>query len=44
MNAGESTLYGVETYVTFEATPDVAVYGGVGCSIAEFDDFESRMP
>lgn len=39
VNAGESTLYGFETDISFEATPEIEVYGGLGYSFTEFDDF-----
>ncbi|ADM10771.1 Outer membrane protein [Parvularcula bermudensis HTCC2503] len=39
INAGESTLYGFETDMAVEVTPDLLVYGGLGYSHTEFDDF-----
>ncbi|MEM6900113.1 MAG: TonB-dependent receptor [Pseudomonadota bacterium] len=39
VNAGESSLYGFETDLTFAATDRLDIYGSVGYSIAEFDDF-----
>ncbi|MEO1043724.1 MAG: TonB-dependent receptor [Pseudomonadota bacterium] len=41
INAGESTLYGVETDISYQLTDIVQVYGGVGYSVAEFDDFNN---
>jgi len=39
VNAGQSTLYGFETDFSFDATDDIEVYGGLGYSFTEFDDF-----
>ncbi|GAA0487846.1 TonB-dependent receptor [Parasphingorhabdus litoris] len=38
-NAGSSTLYGVETDISFNITPELEIYGGLGYSFTEFDDF-----
>lgn len=38
-NAGESTIYGLETDLTYAVTPEVQVYGGAGYAHTEFDDF-----
>ncbi len=38
-NAGSSTLYGFETDLSFEFTPEIEIYGGLGYSFTEFDDF-----
>lgn len=39
VNAGESTLYGFETDVSFDATDNLEIYGGLGYAFTEFDDF-----
>ncbi|WP_137680379.1 TonB-dependent receptor [Aurantiacibacter suaedae] len=39
VNAGKSTLYGVETDLSFDVTRSLQVYGGLGYSFTEFDDF-----
>ena len=41
VNAGQSTLYGIETDVSFDLTDWVEIYGGLGYAIAEFDDFNN---
>ncbi|WP_299329624.1 TonB-dependent receptor [Parasphingopyxis sp.] len=38
-NAGASTLWGFETDVSFQVTPQFEIYGGLGYSSTEFDDF-----
>ncbi len=38
-NAGQSTLYGFETDISFDVTPQLEIYGGLGYSFTEFDDF-----
>ncbi|SIO10359.1 Outer membrane receptor proteins, mostly Fe transport [Parasphingorhabdus marina DSM 22363] len=38
-NAGQSTLYGFETDISFEITPEFEIYGGLGYAFTEFDDF-----
>lgn len=39
VNAGESTIYGLESDLTYVVTPDLEVYGGLGIAHTEFDDF-----
>lgn len=39
VNAGESEFYGFETDLSYQATPDWIVYGGVGFAHTEFVDF-----
>jgi outer membrane receptor protein involved in Fe transport len=39
VNAGESTLYGFETDVSFDATDNLEIYGALGYAFTEFDDF-----
>lgn len=39
VNSGESTLYGFETDVSFDATDNLEVYGGLGYAFTEVDDF-----
>ena len=38
-NAGQSTLYGFETDISFSITPEIEIYGGLGYAFTEFDDF-----
>jgi outer membrane receptor protein involved in Fe transport len=38
-NAGESTIYGIETDISYRLTDAVEVYGGAGYAHTEFDDF-----
>lgn len=38
-NAGESTIYGIESDLTYVVSPEVEVYGGLGYAHTEFDDF-----
>lgn len=38
-NAGESTIYGLETDLTYVVSPEVEVYGGLGYAHTEFEDF-----
>ncbi len=39
VNAGQSTLYGFETDLSFDVTDALEIYGGIGYSFTEFDDF-----
>ena len=39
VNAGESTLTGFEVDATYQATDALEIYGGIGYTKAEFDDF-----
>lgn len=39
VNAGSSTLYGFESEFTYRVTSEWLVYGGIGYSFTEFDDF-----
>lgn len=39
VNAGQSTLYGLESDVSFEAAPGLELYAGIGYTHTEFDDF-----
>ncbi|MEM7703311.1 MAG: TonB-dependent receptor [Pseudomonadota bacterium] len=39
VNAGQSTLYGFETDFSLDATDELQIYGGIGYSFTEFDDF-----
>jgi iron complex outermembrane recepter protein len=39
VNAGESTIYGLETDLSYALTDAVELYGGVGYAHTEFDDF-----
>ncbi|AWW74052.1 hypothetical protein CD351_06375 [Erythrobacter sp. KY5] len=41
VNAGESTLYGFETDFSFDASDEIEIYGGLGYSFTEFDDFQN---
>ena len=38
-NAGESTIYGVETDLSYSVTDAIGIYGGVGYAHTEFKDF-----
>jgi outer membrane receptor protein involved in Fe transport len=38
-NAGQSTLYGFETDVSFDASDKIEIYGGLGYAFTEFEDF-----
>lgn len=39
VNAGQSTLYGLESDISFEAADGLELYAGIGYTHAEFDDF-----
>jgi len=39
VNAGESTLYGLETDVSYVLSAGLELYGGIGYTHAQFDDF-----
>lgn len=38
-NAGASTIYGLETDLTYAVSQEIEVYGGLGYAHTEFDDF-----
>lgn len=38
-NAGESTIYGLETDISYVLTPEIELYGGLGYAHTEFNDF-----
>ncbi len=39
VNAGSSTLYGLESDLTYRVTDQFEIYAGIGYSVAEFNDF-----
>lgn len=39
VNAGESTIYGLESDLTYIVSEQVEIYGGLGYAHTEFDDF-----
>lgn len=43
VNAGQSTLYGLETDITWVVDERLEVYGGLGITETEFDDFPNPM-
>ncbi|MAN75413.1 MAG: hypothetical protein CME85_15100 [Henriciella sp.] len=38
-NAGESTIYGLESDLSYVVTPEIEIYGGLGYAHTEFEDF-----
>lgn len=39
VNAGESTLYGLESDLSYKVSDQFEVYAGIGYAVAEFDEF-----